>query len=121
MREEGCCVWWLIIEGEVEYAGPIGLGLGANSPSSPCHFRPSSIQTSPILFIPSTPSIPSIKYSSHLQPRYLTYSPVFALAMAAADVRDMLDLPAEGQPRPHKKQKVVEKRPGALLPIQSPV
>lgn len=31
---------------------------------------------------------------------------------AAADVRDMLDLPAEGQPRPHKKQKVVEKRPG---------
>ncbi|KAL4781213.1 DNA methyltransferase 1-associated protein DMAP1 [Aspergillus varians] len=31
--------------------------------------------------------------------------------MAAADVRDMLDLPAEGQPRPHKKQKVVEKRP----------
>ena len=34
--------------------------------------------------------------------------------MAAADVRDMLDLPAEGQPRPHKKQKVVEKRPGKL-------
>lgn len=32
--------------------------------------------------------------------------------MAAADVRDMLDLPAEGQPRPAKKQKVVEKRPG---------
>lgn len=32
---------------------------------------------------------------------------------AAADVRDMLDLPAEGQPRPHKKQKVVEKRPGS--------
>lgn len=32
--------------------------------------------------------------------------------MAAADVREMLDLPAEGQPRPHKKQKVVEKRPG---------
>ncbi|KLJ08484.1 DNA methyltransferase 1-associated protein 1 [Blastomyces silverae] len=33
--------------------------------------------------------------------------------MAAADVRDMLDLPADGgQPRPHKKQKVVEKRPG---------
>lgn len=31
---------------------------------------------------------------------------------AAADVRDMLDLPAESQPRPHKKQKVVEKRPG---------
>lgn len=24
----------------------------------------------------------------------------------------MLDLPAEGQPRPHKKQKIVEKRPG---------
>lgn len=36
--------------------------------------------------------------------------------MAAADVRDMLDLPAEGQQqsRPHKKQKVVEKRPGSL-------
>jgi hypothetical protein len=33
-------------------------------------------------------------------------------AMAAADVRDMLDLPADGQPRPLKKQKVVEKRPG---------
>lgn len=32
--------------------------------------------------------------------------------MAAADVRDMLDLPADGQPRPHKKQKVIEKRPG---------
>lgn len=32
---------------------------------------------------------------------------------AAADVRDMLDLPAEGQPRPAKKQKVVEKRPGS--------
>ena len=31
---------------------------------------------------------------------------------SAGDVRDMLDLPAEGQPRPHKKQKVVEKRPG---------
>lgn len=37
--------------------------------------------------------------------------------MAAADVRDMLDLPAEGQPRPHKKQKVVEKRPGELLSV----
>ncbi|KAE8136836.1 hypothetical protein BDV38DRAFT_102073 [Aspergillus pseudotamarii] len=34
--------------------------------------------------------------------------------MAAADVRDMLDLPAEGQPRPHKKQKVVEKRPEGI-------
>lgn len=36
--------------------------------------------------------------------------------MAAADVRDMLDLPAEGQqqPRPQKKQKAVEKRPGGL-------
>ena len=36
--------------------------------------------------------------------------------MAAADVRDMLDLPAEGQqqPRSNKKQKAVEKRPGAL-------
>jgi hypothetical protein len=33
-------------------------------------------------------------------------------AMAAADVREMLNLPAEGHPRPHKKQKVVEKRPG---------
>lgn len=37
--------------------------------------------------------------------------------MAAADVRDMLDLPAEGQPRPHKKQKVVEKRPGVSCMI----
>ncbi len=37
--------------------------------------------------------------------------------MAAADVRDMLDLPAEGQPRPHKKQKVVEKRPGVSFTI----
>lgn len=37
-----------------------------------------------------------------------------ASTMAAADVRDMLDLPAEGQqqPRPNKKQKAVEKRPG---------
>jgi DNA methyltransferase 1-associated protein 1 len=34
--------------------------------------------------------------------------------MAAADVRDMLDLPAEGQPRPQKKQKVVEKRPEGI-------
>ncbi|KAL2801453.1 hypothetical protein BJX66DRAFT_12387 [Aspergillus keveii] len=34
--------------------------------------------------------------------------------MAAADVRDMLNLPAEGQPRPHKKQKVVEKRPEGI-------
>ncbi|KAE8148569.1 hypothetical protein BDV25DRAFT_131123 [Aspergillus avenaceus] len=34
--------------------------------------------------------------------------------MAAADVRDMLDLPAEGQPRPAKKQKVVEKRPEGI-------
>ncbi|KAH8697181.1 DNA methyltransferase 1-associated protein DMAP1 [Talaromyces proteolyticus] len=34
--------------------------------------------------------------------------------MAAADVRDMLDLPANGQPRPHKKQKVVEKRPEGI-------
>ncbi|KAJ5143631.1 uncharacterized protein N7515_002418 [Penicillium bovifimosum] len=33
---------------------------------------------------------------------------------AAADVRDMLDLPAEGQPRPLKKQKVVEKRPEGI-------
>ncbi|KAJ5673834.1 SWR1-complex protein 4 [Penicillium macrosclerotiorum] len=33
---------------------------------------------------------------------------------AAADVRDMLDLPAEGQPRPTKKQKVVEKRPEGI-------
>ncbi|KAJ5227202.1 uncharacterized protein N7469_007208 [Penicillium citrinum] len=33
---------------------------------------------------------------------------------AAADVRDMLDLPAESQPRPHKKQKVVEKRPEGI-------
>ncbi|KAA8649104.1 hypothetical protein EYZ11_000653 [Aspergillus tanneri] len=34
--------------------------------------------------------------------------------MAAADVRDMLDLPAESHPRPHKKQKVVEKRPEGI-------
>ncbi|PGH27516.1 hypothetical protein AJ80_00757 [Polytolypa hystricis UAMH7299] len=34
--------------------------------------------------------------------------------MAAADVRDMLDLPAESQPRPAKKQKVVEKRPEGI-------
>ncbi|PCG91624.1 Hypothetical protein PENO1_092890 [Penicillium occitanis (nom. inval.)] len=34
--------------------------------------------------------------------------------MAAADVRDMLDLPADGQPRPTKKQKVVEKRPEGI-------
>ncbi|PYH77217.1 hypothetical protein BO82DRAFT_436038 [Aspergillus uvarum CBS 121591] len=34
--------------------------------------------------------------------------------MAAADVRDMLDLPAEGQPRPLKKQKVTEKRPEGI-------
>ncbi|GLI77592.1 swr complex subunit [Penicillium ochrochloron] len=33
---------------------------------------------------------------------------------AAADVRDMLDLPAEGQPRPTKKAKVVEKRPEGI-------
>ncbi|KAJ5485029.1 SWR1-complex protein 4 [Penicillium diatomitis] len=33
---------------------------------------------------------------------------------AAADVRDMLDLPAEGQSRPSKKQKVVEKRPEGI-------
>ncbi|CAG7952272.1 unnamed protein product [Penicillium olsonii] len=33
---------------------------------------------------------------------------------SAGDVRDMLDLPAEGQPRPHKKQKVVEKRPEGI-------
>lgn len=37
--------------------------------------------------------------------------------MAAADVRDMLDLPADGQqPRPAKKQKLVEKRPGKSIP-----
>lgn len=41
--------------------------------------------------------------------------------MAAADVRDMLDLPAEGQqPRPHKKQKVVEKRPGSFASSHRP-
>ncbi|KAF5014801.1 hypothetical protein F66182_14088 [Fusarium sp. NRRL 66182] len=34
--------------------------------------------------------------------------------MAAADVRDMLDLPADGQPRPTKKQKVAEKRPEGI-------
>lgn len=38
--------------------------------------------------------------------------------MAAADVRDMLDLPADGQPRPHKKQKVIEKRPGKLTRVE---
>lgn len=32
--------------------------------------------------------------------------------MTTADVRDMLDLPSDGQPRPVKKQKTVEKRPG---------
>ena len=32
--------------------------------------------------------------------------------MSSADVRDMLDLPADGHPRPAKKQKTVEKRPG---------
>ena len=32
--------------------------------------------------------------------------------MSSADVRDMLDLPNEGHPRPVKKQKIVEKRPG---------
>lgn len=37
--------------------------------------------------------------------------------MAAADVRDMLDLPADGQPRPTKKQKVAEKRPGESLTL----
>jgi hypothetical protein len=37
--------------------------------------------------------------------------------MAAADVRDMLDLPADGQPRPTKKQKVVEKRPGEFVAL----
>ena len=46
--------------------------------------------------------------------------------MAAADVRDMLDLPAEGQPRPLKKQKVAERRPGlsrmqAVLIVFSPL
>ncbi|ODH44290.1 hypothetical protein ACO22_00910 [Paracoccidioides brasiliensis] len=35
--------------------------------------------------------------------------------MAIADVRDMLDLPVDGgHPRPHKKQKVVEKRPEGI-------
>lgn len=32
--------------------------------------------------------------------------------MSSADVRDMLDLPYSGQPRPAKKHKTVEKRPG---------
>lgn len=32
--------------------------------------------------------------------------------MSNADVRDMLDLPSDGHPRPVKKQKVAEKRPG---------
>ncbi len=34
--------------------------------------------------------------------------------MTSADVRDMLDLPNDGHPRPAKKQKTVEKRPGLL-------
>lgn len=32
--------------------------------------------------------------------------------MSSADVRDMLDLPSSGHPRPAKKHKTVEKRPG---------
>ena len=32
--------------------------------------------------------------------------------MSSADVRDMLDLPSHGHPRPAKKHKTVEKRPG---------
>lgn len=43
-----------------------------------------------------------------------------AIMASAGDVRDMLDLPAEGQPRPHKKQKVVEKRPGRFCAILNP-
>lgn len=39
------------------------------------------------------------------------------LTMTSADVRDMLDLPTgDGHPRPTKKQKVVEKRPGSAMP-----
>ncbi|MCJ1269616.1 swr complex subunit [Lobaria immixta] len=34
--------------------------------------------------------------------------------MTTADVRDMLDLPSDGQPRPVKKQKTVEKRPEGI-------
>lgn len=40
----------------------------------------------------------------------------FILTMTSADVRDMLDLPTgDGHPRPAKKQKVVEKRPGSAM------
>ncbi|KAI9678112.1 MAG: swr complex subunit [Caeruleum heppii] len=34
--------------------------------------------------------------------------------MTTADVRDMLDLPSSGRPRPAKKQKTVEKRPEGI-------
>lgn len=34
--------------------------------------------------------------------------------MTTADVRDMLDLPTDGHPRPAKKQKTVEKRPEGI-------
>ncbi|KAI9811479.1 MAG: swr complex subunit [Pycnora praestabilis] len=34
--------------------------------------------------------------------------------MTTADVRDMLDLPSDGHPRPAKKQKTVEKRPEGI-------
>ncbi|KAI9870773.1 MAG: DNA methyltransferase 1-associated protein 1, partial [Pleopsidium flavum] len=34
--------------------------------------------------------------------------------MTSADVRDMLDLPSDGHPRPVKKQKTVEKRPEGI-------
>lgn len=46
-----------------------------------------------------------------------------SLNMTTADVRDMLDLPTDGQPRPAKKQKTVEKRPGqnTLLSHHTPI
>lgn len=75
-----------------------------------------------VLFI-SLPSISSV-YTFHLSSfffsfwgdcYFLGFFFTSHIIMAAADVRDMLDLPAEGQPRPHKKQKVAEKRPGSFL------
>jgi hypothetical protein len=37
--------------------------------------------------------------------------------MAAADVRDMLDLPSDDKPRPAKKAKFTVKRPGKALRV----
>ena len=63
-------------------------------------------------------SIPTFTHSGdslHIYFKFIREIYLTGPAMAAADVRDMLDLPAEGQPRPHKKQKVVEKRPGGCI------